>query len=91
MRRSHSLPENAKHRRTKGWRRKRAGVAQWAYQLVATVLFEGASQRSRVGMEGSSPDRMSRPGSPSGSPFISERLVGSGACEVCASPSRGRL
>src|SRR5215831_4571823 len=74
-------------------RRKSAGVARCANQLVATVLYEGASRLPRTVTQngGSSPDCVSKPGSPSGSLITSERRVGSGATGVCASPSRRRL
>src|SRR5215831_18666742 len=74
-------------------RRKSAGVARCANQLVATVLYEDASRLARTVTRngGSSPDCVSKPGSPSGSLITSERRVGSGAIGVCASPSRGRL
>jgi hypothetical protein len=66
-----------------------------ANQLVATVLVESASQRpwavNGAGMEGSSPDRMSKPGSPSVRLSVANAHVGSGATGVCASPTLGRL
>ena len=71
------------------------GRARWANQLVAIVLVESASQRPRAvnaaGMEGSSPDRMSKPGSPSVRLSVANAHVGSGAIGVCASPTLGRL
>src|SRR5262249_51032860 len=58
----------AKHRRTKGdhglRRCKRTGVTRTANQVIATVLLEARHSAHGAGMEGSSPDCMSKPGSP---------------------------
>src|SRR5262245_16178944 len=91
-----TLWRNAKAPTDQGLRRrKRAGVARWANQLVATVLFEGASQRPRAvtrpGWTGRALTAWASRAAHPCSLIISGRCVASGATGVYASRSRGKL